>query len=50
MTLASRIDTQRSAPAPRQGQGEVLLGEDWVNPEGSTDPALRDDRRRRSVV
>ena len=50
MTLASRIDTTASAPAPRQDDGGVLLGEDWVNPEGSTDPALRAERKRRSVV
>lgn len=50
MTLAGRFDTTASAPASRQDNGGVLLGEDWVNPEGSTDPALRAERKRRSVV
>lgn len=50
MTLASRFDSVASAPAPRQDKGGVVLGEDWVNPEGATDPALRADRKRRSVV
>ncbi|GGE09275.1 two-component system, OmpR family, sensor histidine kinase ChvG [Gemmobacter megaterium] len=50
MTLASRFDTTASAPAPRQEQGGVVLGEDWVNPEGASDPALRADRKKRSIV
>ena len=30
--------------------GDVLLGEDWVSPEGATDEALRAGRGRRGIV
>ena len=36
--------------AGRQKAGEVLLGEDWVSPEGVADTALREGRGRRGLV
>ena len=33
-----------------QKSSEVLLGEDWVQPEGMADSNMRDGRRRRSLV
>lgn len=62
MTIASRIETgsTRRAAAdaagdqpgavPAAGRGDVLIGEDWVAPEGATDPAIRAGRRRRGLV
>jgi two-component system sensor histidine kinase ChvG len=52
MTLATRVPTEggqpaRPAAAPRS---DVLLGEDWVAPEGSTDPALRAGRQSRGFL
>jgi two-component system sensor histidine kinase ChvG len=50
MTIAPRVNMADSEPAPQTRQGGVLLGEDWVDPEATTDPALRAKRRRRGVV
>ena len=56
MTIASRIEAEEirqrtaggtAAPAVK---GDVLIGEDWVAPEGATDPAIRAGRRRRGIV
>ncbi len=38
------------AKIPSGGNGDVLLGEDWVSPETLADEALREDRGRRGIV
>lgn len=51
MTLAHRIDTENSTPAPARQQGGVLLGEDWTTAASTeADAALAARRRRRGVV
>ncbi|MES2844765.1 MAG: sensor histidine kinase [Pseudomonadota bacterium] len=47
MTAAPRL-TKDVRPA--KSSGELLLGEDWVSPEGLVDPALRAGRGRRGIV
>lgn len=47
MTALPRLSSP--APATRQ-KGNVLLGEDWVSPEGRVDPELRDSRGKRGIV
>ena len=51
MTLATRVSSDSAQPASKPAQeGGVLLGEDWVAPEGTVDPAMRARRNRRGVV
>jgi two-component system sensor histidine kinase ChvG len=47
MTALPRLSV--SDPAPSR-PGEVLLGEDWVSPEGRVEPELREHRGRRGLV
>ncbi len=49
MTALPRLSSAPSDPAPRR-TGDVLLGEDWVAPDGKVDPDLRDSRGRRGLV
>lgn len=48
MTAAPLRAMPPQTPAPKSG--EVLLGEDWVSHEVTTDSALREDRVRRGIV
>lgn len=46
MTAAPRMSKQgRPSKA-----GDLLLGEDWVQPEGMVDPAMREGRGRRGII
>jgi len=47
MTLASRIDVRESKPAKNT---EVVLGDDWVAPNTTTDFELRAKRERRGLI
>ena len=47
MTLASRIDVAKSDHVP---QSDVVLGEDWVEPDAVAETELRAKRSRRSLV
>jgi two-component system sensor histidine kinase ChvG len=46
MTAAPRM-TKQGRPSKA---GDLLLGEDWVQPEGMVDPAMREGRGRRGIV
>ena len=47
MTLAPEIDSRPKRKAPR---AEVIIGEDWVRPQGSVESELRDRRARRGLL
>ncbi len=46
MTIASGIRVSRAKPA----ETDVVLGEDWVGPQGEVEHELREGRERRSVI
>ncbi len=47
MTLAPEIDSRPKRGAARP---EVIIGEDWVRPQGSVESELRDRRARRGLL
>ncbi|KEO52651.1 sensor histidine kinase [Thioclava pacifica] len=53
MSIAGRIGVGRKSPrkAPRKAlETDVVLGEDWVAPEGVVDDDLRKGRARRTII
>ena len=49
MTDASPIDVRDLQSVRRAAQTDVVLGDDWVSPQGASEQELFEERRRRGM-